>query len=297
MKRNASLLALFFSLFVYANEGTKVIEIEWEPIEKASGYEIRFTPSDGKKAILVKTRESRLAQELPIGKYVLQIRTRARDINFLSPWSDPMNIEVVEKEINPLKPEDKAIIESRSGPKDTIEFEWSPVENVKEYTLKVWNEKRKDNPWVFVTRATKKKLEVPAAEAYYWQVLFETDSAVSYQQQPTTFTFLLKGSRLITPKIHPPQDPSHVQSLSWTATPGATNYEVELAYRFLDEDDFQTPEKFTSNAASIFFDKLKPGIYRARVQAKGEKRTTSEHGAIEFVVKPSASDLSAAIGR
>ena len=275
---------------------TKVIEIEWEPITRAGGYDLKFIPDDGKAAIFVRTTESRLSQELPIGKYRLQIRTRAKDEDYASDWSAPVPIEVVEKTINPLKPEDKAVIESKAT-KHTVEFEWSPVENVKEYTLKVWNDKRKDNPWVFVTRQTRKRLEVPAAENYYWQVLFEAANSINYQQEPTTLTFTLLGSRLVTPSISTPKSITDVRGLTWTESPGAEEYVIELAYRHLDETEFQPIKSLTTKDLKLPFDQLKPGVYRAQIQARAIKRLPSEKGQLEFLVKPTAEAMRAALAQ
>jgi hypothetical protein len=225
----------------------KTIEIEWEPIEKAGGYEVRLMPAAGGKPLKFFTAESHFIQDVPVGAYKMQVRSRARDEDYFSPWSDSFPIEVVAKEITPLKPVDKEIISAPSALKSSVEFEWKPVNGVKEYTLKVWNDARAEKPWVFVTRNTKKKLDVPPGEVYHWQVLFESDSAVSYAQAPTTFSFTLLGQKLIEPEIRPPEIQGLGRKLSWHESPDAAKNAKTYAMIRVTEFDIPSVKRLYVN--------------------------------------------------
>ena len=137
------------------------MELEWEKVENASGYEVRLTPTDGSKARVFPTVENHFAQEVPVGNYHLQIRARSKETGDLSPWSAPIELEVAVKEIIPITPADQSTIDAAGNAKQPVEFKWSPVEKVKIYTLKVWSEDRKETPWIFTGKGTSKKLEVP----------------------------------------------------------------------------------------------------------------------------------------
>lgn len=267
----------------------KTIELEWEPVEKAGGYEVRLTPkTKDLKPIKILTAESKLIQEVPVGNYTMHIRTRAKDVDYMSPWSEAIPLEVLAKEITPLKPEDKSSVNAVGLSKYTVEFEWQPVDKVKEYTLKVWNEHRRDRPWVFVTKNTKKKLEVPPGDVYYWQVLFESASPVSYAQDPTTFTFTILGMKLTTPQIFPPEPKPVVNELSWRESEGADVYHAKLYFRFLDETNWRLVKQVETDAVVWPFTKrLPPGAYRVDVKATARRRTDSDLAQLEFVVKPS----------
>ena len=110
----------------------KTIEIEWEAIEKAGGYEVRLQPLPQGKPLKFFTTDSRLVQDVPVGEYRMQVRSRAKDEDYFSPWSDSVPIEVVAKEITPLKPADQEVIPAPNAMKYTVEFEWKPVARVKE---------------------------------------------------------------------------------------------------------------------------------------------------------------------
>lgn len=275
----------------------KTIEIEWEEIPKTAGYEVRMMPKGGGKTLKFLAIENRMVQDVPVGHYTMQIRSRAKEVDYFSPWSEPVPIEVVAKEITPLKPADQATISALGLEKYTVEFEWQPVEGVKEYTLKVWNEHRRDKPWIFTTSKTRKKLDVPPGDVYYWQVLFESNSAVSYAQAPTTFIFTLLGVKLTTPEIIPPESTPTLKHLSWRASDGATAYSVKLFYRHLDEKDWKKVREvqLTSNRWDVH--NFKRGAYRLDVQATAPRRTSSDVAQLEFLVKPSDAELQQALTR
>ncbi len=269
----------------------KNIELEWDPVEKASGYEVRLTPVGGGKALKYFTEQPKIQQDVPVGSYKLQVRSRSEDADIFSPWSDTVTIEIVAKEITPLKPTDNEVIPTLDTNKYTVDFEWKPVDQVKEYTLKVWNDKRKETPWVFVTKNPRKKLDIPPGEVYHWQVLFESATGISYAQDPATFKFTLLGAKLTTPGIGPQTLNPETQVLEWEESPGAAAYKVKLYYRHIDEtewtkvDETETPNKQWS------FSKLKRGAYKIEVTATAPRRTASDTANFEFLVKPSDQEL------
>lgn len=269
----------------------KTIELEWEAVEKASGYEVRLTPAAGGKPLKFLTEEAKIVQAVPVGNYKLQIRSRSEDADIFSPWSETLPIEVVAKEITPLKPEDNSIIAALDANKFTVEFEWKPVDGVKEYTIKVWNEKRKENPWVFVTKYPRKKLDVPPGEIYFWQVLFESASGISYAQSPTTFKFTILGSKLTAPEIGPLTLSPEIQVLEWSKTLGANKYQAKLYYRHIDETEYKKVEETETSDRTWTFHKLKRGSYKLEVSASAPRRTSSDTSTIEFMLKPTATEI------
>jgi len=299
MTRRASklFLAVFCAHATAQAPAFKTIELEWEEVPKVAGYEVKLIPEGGGKALRFLSAEASLIQEVPVGRYIMQIRSRAEGYDYYSPWSEKVQIEVVAKEITPLKPVDKATISAIGIEKYTIEFEWQPVDGVKEYTIKVWNEHRLQKPWVFTTRGTKKKLDVPPGDVYYWQVLFESNSAVSYAQAPTTFTFTLLGMKLTTPEIVPPENTPALKQLTWRESEGAANYSVKLYYRHLDEKDWKMIRQVQLNANRWDVHNFKRGAYRLDVQATAPRRTSSDLAQLEFLVKPSDEELRQAMNR
>jgi hypothetical protein len=276
---------------IHSGPTLKTVEFEWEAVPRVSGYEVRLTPKEGGKPLKFITEEPKLVQDIPVGSYKMQIRSRARDVDYFSPWSEVIPLEVVTREITPLHPDDDATLSAIGMNKYTVEFEWEPVDQVKEYTLKVWNEHREDKPWIFVTRNTKKKLDVPPGDVYYWQVLFESANAVTYQQAPTTFTFTILGMKLTTPEVDPPASTPELKQLTWRASEGATNYHAKLYYRYLDKKKWKVVSEFETAGISWDVKDLKRGAYRLDVRATAPRRTASDVAQLEFLVKPSDHEL------
>jgi hypothetical protein len=271
-----------------APEVWKTIELEWEKIDKADTYEVRLTPATGGQVHVFTTPENHLSQNVPVGNYKLQIRARDNETGDMSAWSAASDLEVAVKEIIPLHPADQAIINAETTAKQSIEFKWTPVDKVRIYTLKVWSEEKKDNPWTFTGRATSRRLEVPPGRVYYWQVSFESANDVSYHQEPKIFSFTLEGTQLLQPEIHPYQAG---KDLSWKGGAETKFYKTKLYYRHLDEKEWKLIGENSVNEAQLPFAKMKPGNYKIEVIAAAPRRLNSPPANYEFLVKPPYAEL------
>lgn len=293
MLRIINFVVFFYLAFAHAEEvSKKTIELEWEEVPQAGGYEVKLTPAQGTgKPYLFQTVENHISQQVPVGNYHLQIRAKAKDSDDYSEWSESSEIEVVIKEVVPLFPSDQAVIDAKGAGKQEIAFKWSPVDKVKEYTLKVWSEDRKEFPWVFTGQNTHKTLEVPPGRVYYWQVLFASANSIDYAQEPKTFSFALQGPQLLKPEIN-----KYVtgKNLTWTGGEGTKAYKIKLFYRHLDETNW-TPLRSEKIEANSLQAKLKAGNYKIEVIATAPRRADSIPATYEFLVKPSFEDVQAAL--
>ena len=272
----------------------KTVELEWEAVPGATGYEVKLTPATGGPPSVYQTHDNHLAQEMPVGNYKLQVRSKGQDSDEFSPWSEPIALEVAIKEIEPLSPPDQAVIPIESDQKQKIEFKWTPVDKIKIYTLKVWSEDRKDKPWVFTGAQTSKQLEVPPGQVYYWQVSFESATDTSYQQEPKTFSFTLQGTKLLKPEINP-ITANHPLSVNWKPSPDAKTYVATLSYRHLDEAEWTVIHGEELSTTELPTHDLKPGSYKIEVVAKAPRRMKSDMGEAEFTVKPTETELQMAL--
>lgn len=298
LARKIAKLLFLVSLFAWAQEipVMKTIELEWEGLEEANGYEVRLTPVKGGDKLTFKTYDPMLVTQVPTGVYRLQIRSKARVDGTLSPWSDPIPLEVLSQELHPLKPANESTIAAEKQKKLSVEFEWTPVEKAKLYTLKVWTEGRKDKPWIFKSKETKRKLSVPTADVYYWQVTFDSSNRVNYFQEPTVFTFNILGPKLIKPTIEPIKSSTQVDQLTWKASPQAKSYKGKLLFKHWDETKWQTLKEGKLEALHWPQENLKPGLYKLELQAQAPRRTPSDVAEYEFHVKPPSPDLAALLG-
>lgn len=294
-------LLLFSALTAHAQtpapatpQALKTIELEWDAVENAGSYEVKLTAEDGQAPMQFTTQEAKLIQQVPVGNYALQVRARSTDGSDFSPWSEPMPFAVLVKELLPLHPEDKSIVDSDGVKKATVEFRWSPVEKVKIYTLIVWSEDKKDTPYVFSTKVPNKKIDVPPAQTYYWQVKFESADDVAYQQQPQTFSFTLLGKQLVKPEINSKLLPLP-KELTWRASPEAKEYAAKLYYHYLDEKDWTLLREDKLTATTWEMQKLKAGVYKLEIVASAPRHIPSEPAIHEFTIKPTQQELDQAL--
>ncbi|MBX3021136.1 MAG: hypothetical protein KF799_05610 [Bdellovibrionales bacterium] len=288
--------ALFFcsALSAHAQPVQKTIELEWEEVPNASAYVIKLTPIDNGSAgqpLYYTTPEAKLSEQVPVGLYQLRIRSRSKEDESFSKWSDPIPLEVLVKEMKPISPADNAVIEAKNKLSDNVTLSWTPIEKVKEYTITIWTNDAADKPFTFKTQSTSKVLAVKTGRDYHWQVNFETSNDISYAQTPPVFHFTMIGPKLIKPsdiKIGKVND-EHV--LEWTAHADAKEFKNRLLFRFLDEKDFKPMKEAATSTGSWNVGKLPPGAYRFEVNARAPQRVDSDKSDFEFSVKPTESEL------
>jgi hypothetical protein len=265
-------------------------------VENAFGYEIRLTPKNGGTPLTYKVLENKFTQDVPVGVYVLRIRSRHKEVEDLwSPWSDPLPLEVLVKELLMLEPAHEAVLTAKGEAREEVTFTWTKIDKARDYVLKIWTEETKEKPLTFVTRKNSQKLKLIAGRVYYWQVVFESATQVTYAQETRTHMFMLQGKKLIQPSILPLTPAVEIKELAWVKTPKATSYQTKLSYRFLDEDRFEAISQAELTDARWSTDKLKPGVYRLEVIAKAPRHANSDVGVLEFTVKPTEAQLTQAL--
>lgn len=293
------LSSLLFSSWVFAQGSAverKTVELEWEAVPNVESYEVRLKPKAGGDALVFTAADSRLVQEVPVGIYVLDVRSKGKDEDAYSPWSEAIELAVITKNTVPLKPENGSVKIAEDLKNVPVDFEWAPVEHVKEYTIKVWSEIRKDVPWTFTTSKTATTLKIPPGEIYYWQVFFDSVNSVTYNQSPPIFTFTLQGIRLVRPEITSKPTFGDVKFFSWKRSPGASEYLAKLSYRHLDETEYKVIREETVAELEWPTQRLTSGQYKMEVQARSRRRAPSEVAQVEFTIKPTEAELLQALG-
>jgi len=274
----------------------KTIEMEWEPVENAFGYELRLTPKAGGTPLVFRVMENKFVQDVPVGVYILRIRSRHKDVaDHWSPWSDPLTLEVLVKELHLLEPANEAVLTSASDAREEVTFSWTKIEKAKDYVLKIWTEESKDKPMTFITRKNSQRLKLLPGRVYFWQVTFESATQVTYAQEARPFMFSLQGQKLLKPSIIPVTPPAEIKELSWIKSPKAKSYKVKLMSHHLDESDWKALNEAEVEETKLSLEKLKPGFYKLEVVAKAPRHAPSEPGVYEFAVKPTEAELKAAL--
>lgn len=291
-------VSLIFTLQVFAQElPLKSIELEWEPVENAFGYEVRLTPKEGGTPLTFKTLESNLKQDVPIGVYLLRVRSQHKESDEVwSAWSDPLTFEVLTKELLPEEPKNDAVLTASSDAREELTFTWNKIEKAKDYVLQIWTEETKDKPLTFVTRKNSQRLKLLPGRVYFWNVTFGDAGGVSYAQKVHTNTFLLQGPKLAKPSINALTKFTQVKDFTWIGSAKAKTYAAKLSFKFLDHKDWKT--LYLREDATKFWKfepQLKPGSYKLEVTAKAPRHGDSETAVYEFTVKPTEAELQQAL--
>jgi hypothetical protein len=298
MRRAFASLFLLFCLSAHAQElPLKGVELEWDPVENAFGYEVRLTPKAGGTPLTYRVLENKFAQDVPVGVYILRIRSRHKEVaDFWSPWSDPITLDVLVKELLTLAPADEAVLESKGGAREEVTFMWTKIDKARDYVLKIWTEETKDKPLTFFTRKNSQRLKLLPGRVYYWQVVFDSATQVTYAQEVRTSMFMLQGPKLIQPSINEIPPLTEIKELSWVKVPKAKAYKAKLSYHYLDEAKFEkVDEAELTEPKWTFKEKLKPGVYKVEVIATAPRHANSDPGILEFTVKPTEAELTQAL--
>lgn len=288
---------LFFCFSVAAQElPLKTVELEWEPVENAFGYEVRLAPKGGGKPLLFKTIDPKLVQDVPVGIYALRVRSRHKDVfDVWSEWSDALLLEVLIKELQPELPVEKSVMIAKSDAREEVEFVWTKIDKAKDYVLKIWDEDTKEKPMTFVAHKNSHKLKLLPGRVYFWSVSFESATQVSYAQKENVSTFTLQGQKLVKPSINEIPKEGEITELSWIGSPKAKAYHAKLLFKFLDEKDWRVVKEGNFTETKIPTDKLRAGVYKLEVVATAPRYTNSETAVVEHIVKPTEAEMTAAI--
>ncbi len=255
----------------------KTIELEWEALDNAFGYEVRLTPETG-KPIFFRTMESRLSEEVPVGVYSLRIRSRHREHDLWSDWSDPIRFEVLKKELELLEPKHEEVLTAQTNAREEVQFKWTEVAKAKRYTLSIWTEETKEKPLIFVTGKNSQRLKLLPGQIYFWQVTFESATNVNYVQVIKTFSFTVQGPKLVKPSILPFKPGEPQVKLTWLSSKRAKSHKAKLSFRYLDEAGGKEIKVTETEAREWAFGELPAGAYKLEVQAFADRSAPSDPG-------------------
>jgi hypothetical protein len=268
------------------------LDLEWESVDEADGYELKLIPKQGGNALIFPTEESRISQKVPSGIYILQIRSKEKATGYFGAWSEATEIDVVPKVVTLLEPKDQEIIPEPKEKRRDVTLTWQAVPGVRYYHLRIWEDGAEKKGQDFVTTNTSKTLKLVTGHAFFWSVTIEDDKSVRYETKPTPFSFTLLGKQLLTPVIDTDINRSDVAGLRWKASPDAKTYRVRLETKFLDENKWRMHSESTEfTDVKLSFPRLIAGNYRIEVIAEAPQRVSSDPAKFEFTIKPNENEL------
>ncbi len=265
------------------------LEVSWESLPNAKGYELEFQPVEGSgEALNFSTVESTFKVSLVPGSYRFRIRS-IDSMNDKGEWSEPLTLVAQSQEVTLISPVNNIAIEAK-GKRERVEFSWNPYSEAKGYLFRIWSE-TKSEVHSLKTKKVNVSLSLLAENRYFWEIYPIHKTGVRYQRKSAPESFTLYGKQLPTPQLEiiNPKDPIGVE---W-------RHLREVAYRItifrrdiLGVEWTKTEEQSDIKTGKWLFTKpLRPGQYKAEVLGEGKMRTNSKVATREFFVKPKLQEV------
>lgn len=264
------------------------VQLEWAPVEGASGYALQFISEDGEDVFKFESKTPEFKNQIPQGRYSFQIRSIDKDGP--GPWSSPIKINVERIETLNLSPADKAILEFAKGQtEDYIKFEWMPVPHASYYYFMING--RDGYKKRVKTRETELSLPLKKGHTYTWKTIPIQKNGVIHETQGKPFDFYIRGDQLSIPLISnelPPQ----FQHIKWQKISGAQAYRLKIFRRPLLENTWKliTETRLPGEIYQVN-EAFEPGEYKIEVQALSKWVRHSESDQKIFTVKPTLTSL------
>jgi hypothetical protein len=286
--RSAALILTLLLLPVFAEAQTRArrnLEIEWEDIEGATGYEVQVTRKVGdKKPIRYRTKIPKWSANIKPGLYNMQIRSYD-DRGVPGDWSPPSELLVRLPSVVAIAPEGGKVMQAVKQKDEPIEFRWEAVPNAVKYKVKV---KSTTSDWTFekAIEDTALTIDVPAGEMIQWEVYAINDKNEDGDAWEKPLAFELRGPQLLPPTIEKPLT-KYVKEVKWAPSEHSKSYSYDLKY-FNEKtgkwDIVESKRGYGTNVAAM--DITRPsGKYRIQVQAIGERRKNSAVQQLDFEMR------------
>lgn len=265
------------------------IELNWESLPNAKGYELEFQPVEGSGEVLnFSTVESTFKVSLVPGSYRFRIRS-IDSMNDKGEWSEPLTLVAQNQEVTLISPVNNMAIEAK-GKRERVEFSWNPYSDAKGYLFRIWSE-TKGEVRSFKTKKVNVSLNLLAENRYFWEIYPIHKTGVRYQRKSPPESFTLYGKQLPTPQLEimNPKDPIGVE---WRPLRDVA-YSLRIFRRdILGVEWIKIEDQVEIKTGKWIFTKpLRPGQFKVEVFGIGKMRTNSTIATKEFFVKPKLQEL------
>jgi len=265
----------------------KTVELEWESISGAELYEVQLSPFESVRAPLTfSAREPFTTIEVPMGTYMLRVRSRALSHGGFGPWGPAIPLEVATKEATPLYPNPDEKIISKAKHRDIVNFVWSPVDIADEYRLTIWTDELGAKPIQYNTKKTNKKLSLKTGREYFWTVHFISSKDIYYAQSPPKMKFTIIGMQIAPPMELSVLRKDQDRILQWKTLEPSLEFDAKLFYSYVDENNFVPVKEASLKENEWNAGPLKNGLYRLELTARAKDRASSEPAIFTFYIKP-----------
>lgn len=280
------LIATSFDAAEAQNRVRRNVEIEWEDIDGASGYEIQVTRKDdtSKKPLIFKTTEAKWVATIKPGVYIMQLRA-FDDRGVPGSWSPGSELVVKLPSIYPLKPESDKILQSKDPLTHAVDFAWEKVPGAAKYKLSVSAE---DGAWTFEKEleGTALTVDVPVANGFKWEVVAYDPKGEEGDRWKIAEQFEVHGPALKAPVIEKPMS-QYIRDIRWNEPDYTKSYRYDLNFYNKKKKKWEVVESRAGlNEPVLPIDASRPtGTYRLIVTAQSERREDSPFAKLDFKMK------------
>lgn len=273
------LSSMFFSV---ASADTAVkyeIELDWQEVEDAKGYDVEFQPVAGKRApIRLRVKNPSWKGGIPIGLY--SVRMRSLDSRLVpGAWSQPSELAVLPPPPKILQPQKS--VKSNSAEEGKVRFGWEPVVGAYSYLVSVKSDdgKYKEEKEV---KGTALELTLPVAKKYSWEVYSLVDGFKKEHFSFNVGQFLHIGE-MPAPEIIVPTS-ELIDTLEWKAVPEASGYSFSIYHKSKTGQWKRVRRGKTKAPQTKIPPKFPGGNYRLEVAAFGANRSSAKPVQAEFAL-------------
>jgi hypothetical protein len=277
------LFSLVFNFLAVAQ--TKVqrpFEMEWDPVEEASQYEVEIL-SKGKTLIKKVSSKPRWSGAIKPGTYSYRIRAYDRR-KVPGPWSElePLTVYLSPSQ-NLFPSKGAAPILTKSSDEYEIEFKWKPVNLADGYKIFVKGLNSDESKELTVTEVTSVKTKLKVGKRYEWWVL-PTDSKKEYfasVEEAEKSEFELVGGPLRKAEMKIP-DTLYIREFSWSSDENAKRYTVKV-FRKKSEKSWELM-KLSEHSDPFYFVPLNwpGGRYQVQIVSQAELYEDSQMAVASF---------------
>ena len=264
-----------------------VLDFEWEKVEEASGYEVKLQKKDLiDPAISVQTEENRFNKELPLGIYLIQIRSKEKGTGYYGQWSAPIELEVGPKVVELLEPKENETLAVPNTKELKVIFKWKSFRSTKLYKLRIWNQDPAQAK-EYLTADTQYEVSLKAGESYQWQVTIEDENSFEFLANVGTRAFSIIGEQVNKPVLAKLINENNAIEVSWKLSLDGKMYDILVEKKFLDDEKWKiVATKKALEKKYVTMEQLEPADYKVTVIGKAPQKIDSEPGFLEFTVKP-----------
>lgn len=276
-------------LSLFAQEKTistsRVVDLEWEPVEDAIKYEIEFVRilagNKTKKPAKFSVESPSWRGRLNFGLYKMRLRSYD-DRKIPGDWTEAVDLVVKVLPPKLIAPIRNTKLKSTNADSETVILKWEESQGASAYLVKIRNAAGDYSDSKQVSE-TQLKLNLKVSDRFFWNItpIMVDNTHGELPDKEESFTLLGKP---LNPVVIQKPISKFVKKLQWSESPRATSYRFALYFKN-GKKWKKVSQSRNWERTSIDFDLSQPsGTYRLIVRPQATLVSKSPIAKLEFPV-------------